>query len=80
MHTEEGGLPPAWEPESSACKTPTETSPPTAEPQPNSPPNPGQMHLQGFLGALGEGVSSVWTWTDRMGRWLGEGFKGLPRR
>lgn len=41
------------------------------------PSNPGTNALTGAPQGSQEGVGSIWTWTDRMGRWLGEGFKGL---
>lgn len=81
MHSQEGGLPPPGSlrvlPATHPLRHPLR--PPTAEPQLNSP-SPGTHALTGAPRGSREGVSSVWTWADRMGRWLGEGFKGLPRR
>lgn len=77
MHTEGWGFPLPGEPESSACKTPTETSPPTAEPQPNSLQTPDKCTYGVSSGALGEGVALSGLGQTRMGRWLGSrGFKG----
>lgn len=57
MHTEEGGASPAWEPESSACKTPTETSLRLLNPNPTPLQTPDKCTYRVSSGALGE-VSS----------------------